>query len=69
MTSTLKKLGNVRFEIVNSLRGVPDHLTHTYFVDEAISHKVNAASFFGLDPNEKLKIDERDSIILDSTLL
>ena len=44
---------------------VGEHLTAKYYVDKAISDRVNEQSFLRLDPDEKL---EQDSIILNSTL-
>ena len=47
---------------------VGEHLTAKYYVDDAIYHRVHESSLLRLDPNEKLKLDEHDSIILNSTL-
>ena len=67
LTSMIKNL-NVIFIKVNSAPAVPEHLTAKYYVHQAISNSVDEASLLGLDPNEKLKLDEQDLIILISTL-
>ena len=63
-----KYLYNVRFAKINSLPAVLQHLTPKYDFDEALSHSVNESSLLRLDADEKLKLDEQDSIILNSTL-
>ena len=63
-----KSLDNVRSVKVNSLPAVREHLTPKFYVDEAISHSVDESSLLRLDPDEKLKLDEQDSIILNSNL-
>ena len=63
-----KNLGNVRFVKVNSLPAVLDHLTPKNFVDEANSHWLDELSLLDLDPDQKLKLDEQDSIVLNFTL-
>ena len=60
-----KNLDNVRFVKVNSMPAVGEHLTAKYYVDNAISDRVNEQSLLRLDPGEKLT---QDSIILNSTL-
>ena len=60
-----KNLDNVRFVKVNSMPAVGEHLTAKYYVDKAISDRVNEQSLLRLDPDEKL---QQDSIILNSTL-
>ena len=47
---------------------VGEHLTENFYVHQAISNIVDGSSFLGLDPNEKLNLDEQDSIILNSAL-
>ena len=64
-----KNLDNVRFVKVNSLPAVREHLTPKLYVDEAISHSVDESSLIRLDPDEKSELDEKDSIILNSTLI
>ena len=59
---------NVRFVKVNSLPAVREHLTPKFYVDEAISHYADESSMLRLDPDEKLKRDQQDSIIVNSTL-
>ena len=64
-----KNLDNVRFIKVNSMPPVGEHLTAKYYVDDAIYYSVDELSLLRLDPSEKLKLDEQDSAILDSTLI
>ena len=47
---------------------VGEHLTAKYYVDDALFYSVDELSLLRLDPNEKLKLDEQNSIILNSTL-
>ena len=63
-----KKLDNVRFVKVNSMSAVREQLTPKYYVDQAISYWLDDLSLLRLDPDEQLKIDQRDSRILNSTL-
>ena len=63
-----KNLDFVRFVKLNSLPAVREHLTLLFYVDEAISHSVNGSTFLRLDPDEKSKLDEQDSMTLNSTL-
>ena len=63
-----KKLDNVRFVKVNSMPAVGEHLTAKYYVDKAISHSVRQSSLLRLDPDEKVKVDEQNSINLNSAL-
>ena len=63
-----KNVDNVRFLKVNSMPAVGEHLTAKYYVDNAIFHSVQEPSLLRLDPDEKLKLDEQDSIILNTTL-
>ena len=48
---------------------VGEHLTAKYYVDKAISDRVNEQSLLRLHRDEKLKLDEQDSIHLDSILI
>ena len=64
-----KNLDNVRFVKVNSMPAVGEHLTAKYYVDKAISDRVNEQSLLRLHRDEKLKLDEQDSILLDSILI
>ena len=61
-----KNLNNVRFNIVNSMPAVGERLTAKYYVDQAIFYGVDESSLLRLDPDEKLKLDEQDSIVLNS---
>ena len=65
-----ENLDNIRCGKKISLPAVPvrEHLTPKFYADEAISHWVVESSLLGLDPDEKLNLDEQDSIILNSTL-
>ena len=45
-----------------------EHLTVKLYVDNAISHWLDELSLLRLDPDEKLKLDEQESIALNSTL-
>ena len=47
---------------------VAEHLTAKYYVDQAISNSVDESSVLKLDPDEKLKLVEQNSIIPNSTL-
>ena len=59
---------NVRFINVYSMPAVGEHLAAKYYVDYAISNSVDESSLLRLDPDEKLKLDEQDSVILKSNL-
>ena len=63
-----KKLDNVRFFKVIRLPAVRKHLTANFHADEAIFRSVDESSLLRLDPNENLKVDEQDSINLNSNL-
>ena len=63
-----KNLENVRFVKVNSMPAVRGHLTPKYYVDQAISYWLDDISLLRLDPDEKLNLDEQDSILLNSSL-
>ena len=47
---------------------VGEQLTAKYYVDNAIFYSVDESSLLILGPDEKLKLNEQDSIILSSTL-
>ena len=47
---------------------VREHLIPKFYVDQSISHWLNELSLLRLDPDEKLNLDEQDSIILNSAL-
>ena len=63
-----ENVDNVRFINVNSMPAVGEHLAARYYVDYAISNSVDESSLLRLDPDEKLKLDEQDSVILKSNL-
>ena len=63
-----KNIDNDRFIKVNSVLAAPEHLTAKYYVEEAIYNSVDESSLIGLDLDEKLKLDEQDSKILNSTV-
>ena len=63
-----KNITNARFIQVNQLPQIDSHLTAKLYVDNAISDSVDESSLLRLDPDEKLDLDNRDSIILNSTL-
>ena len=63
-----QNLDNVRFLKVNSLPVVCEHLTPKFYVDQTILFSVHESPLLILDPGEKLKLDEQDSINLNSTL-
>ena len=62
-----KNLGNVHSIKVNSFPSLEEHLTPKIYVNQAIS-KIVDESLVNLDPDEKLKIDEQDSIVPNSSL-
>ena len=63
-----KNLDNVRFVKINSTPAVQEHFTPKYYVNQKIFYHVGELFLSRLDPNEELKLDEQDSIILNSTL-
>ena len=63
-----KNLDNVHSIKVNSFPTLEEQLTPKIYVDQAISEGVDDSSLLRLDPDEKLKLDEQDSIFLNSTL-
>ena len=64
----VENLDNFIFVKVNSMPAVGEHLTAKYYVDKVIFYSVNELSLLRLDPDEKLKLDEQDSISFNSTL-
>ena len=62
-----KIIDNVHSIKVNSFPTLEEHLTPKIYVDHAISNIVAESSLLRLDPDEKL--DEQDSILLNSTLI
>ena len=63
-----KNLNNVHSIEVNSFPTLEEQLTLKFYVDNANSYSVDESSLLRLDPDEKLKLDERDTIVLNSTL-
>ena len=63
-----KDLDNVRFNKVNSLPAVREHLSPKFYVDAAFYHRVHEPSLLRVDPNENLKPNEQESIAHNSTL-
>ena len=59
-----KNLDNVRFNKVKSLPAITEHLRAKIYVDQAISYSADESSWLRLDLDEKLKLDEQDSIFL-----
>ena len=47
---------------------VREHLTPKFYVDQAISYWLDELPFLRLDPDEKVKLDEQDSIIFSSNI-
>ena len=62
-----KDIDNVHSIKVNSFATLEEHLTPNIYVDQAISNIVDE-SLLRLDPDEKLKLAEEDSIVLNSYL-
>ena len=60
-----RNITNARFIQDNQLPQIDSHLTAKFYVDNAISDRVNEQSLLRLDPDEKLT---QGSIILNSTL-
>ena len=46
-----------------------EHLTPKQYVDQVFSNIVDESSFLRLDPDEKLKLHEKSSIFVNSTLI
>ena len=63
-----KTLKNGRSIKVNSFPTLEEQLTPKIYVDQAISDGVAESSLLRLDPDEKLKLDKRGYILLNSTL-
>ena len=63
-----RSLDNVRFVKVNSLLAFREQLKSKMNVDSDISSNVDESSLLRLDPDKKLKLDERDFIFLNSIL-
>ena len=63
-----KILNNVKWIKANSFPTIPEHLTAKIYVDNALFDGVKEHSLSRLHPDEKLNLDEQDSILLNSTL-
>ena len=63
-----KNLDNFRFVKVDSMPELGEHLTAKNYVDQTFFDTVDKSSLLRLDSNGKLKIDEQESIFLNSTL-
>ena len=63
-----KNLDNVRFVKINSIPAVREHLTPKNYVDQTISFHVHDLSLLRLDPDENLKIDEKNSLVFTSVI-
>ena len=63
-----KNIDNVHSIKINSIATIEGRLTPKNYVDQAIFYGVDEPSLLRLDPDEKLKLDEQDSIVLNSTL-
>ena len=63
-----KNTENVRFVKVNSMTAVREHFTRKLYVDQAFFYNVHESSLLRLLPEETMKLDERDSITLNSSL-
>ena len=56
-----KKPDNVHFKKLNSSSAKSEHASAKFHVNNAYSNSVSQSSWFRLDPDEKLKINEEDS--------
>ena len=63
-----KNITNVGLIEVNHLPETGDHLTSKLYFDNFIRNSIDESSWLRLDPDGKLKLDEQDSIVLNSTL-
>ena len=68
VNSSNRYLDNVRFIKVNSFPAIQEHLTATINVGQAISYSVDESSLLRLYHDEKLKLNEQDSIVPNSAL-
>ena len=57
-----KNLNIVRFAKINNLPAVREHRTPKFYVDEALSYWVDESSLLRLDLDQKIKLDEQNSI-------
>ena len=63
-----RNLNNVCFLKVNNFLGIPERLKAKIYVDQATSDSVGESSLLRLDPDKKLKLNEQDSLVLNSAL-
>ena len=63
-----KHLNNVHFIKINSIPIIEEQLTPKFHIDQVIPDGVDNSSILRLDPDEKLKLDDQDSIIPNSAL-
>ena len=64
-----KNIINVGLTEVNHWPEYGDQLTSNFYSDKTIRNTVDQSSLLRLDPDEKLNLDEQDSIPLTSSLL
>ena len=62
-----KIITNVRLIEINRWSETSDHLTQKLYKDIVNRNSLNESSLLRLDPDEKLNLDERGSILLNST--
>ena len=63
-----QNLENVIFVNVNSMLAIREHLTPRHYVDQANFYHVNELYLLRSDPDEESKLNEQNSIDLNSTL-
>ena len=61
-----KNFDNVRFVKVNSMPAVREHLTSKHYVDQVIFQNLDDSPLIRLDSNQRLELDEQDSVVLNS---
>ena len=65
---THKNLDNIRFIKVTGMPAVEEHLAAKYYIDQPIYQSVDESALLRLDTDYNLKLNGKDSIILNSTL-
>ena len=63
-----KVISDVTYIEVNRLPEFGDQLTSKLYVDNIVRNSIDESSLLRLDPDEKLNLDEHDSVLLYSTL-
>ena len=63
-----KVISNVTYLEINRLPEFGDQLTSKLYVDNVVRNSIDESSLLRLDPDEKLNLDEHDSVLLYSTL-